>query len=63
MFDVKVSDVRRFWPKKFYYQIVANLPYNATEIVGFLKAYELWIFLWKNINGFFLKRTWFFQNR
>ena len=39
--------------KTFYYQILANLPSNATEIVLFLKMYENWVF--NENDGIFLK--------
>ena len=31
--------------ENFHHQIKANLPYNATEIVRFVKIYEIWGFL------------------
>ena len=41
---------------KFFHQIVANLPWNATELVRFLETFEIWVFLGK-IDGLFRKKT------
>ena len=43
-----------------FHQYVANLPYNATEIVRFLKTFKIWVFL-KKINGFSEKKFWIFS--
>ena len=48
---------------KFHnYQIVANSPLNAIEIVRFLKTNEIWVFFEK-IHGFLRKKIEFHQNR
>ena len=56
MSEVKVSDVRGFESvrcsrvltvKVFDHRIIANLPYDETEIVEFLKTYEIWVFMKK----------------
>ena len=47
-----------------FHQIVAYLPYNATELVRFLKIFKLCFFFSKKIDGFFLEKCLiFFQNR
>ena len=45
---------------KFFNQIVANLPYNATEKARFLKMLKIWVFFGK-IYRFFEKNLVFFK--
>ena len=45
--------------KIFHHQIISNLPWKATEMVRFLKTYEIWVF-WNEKDGFFEKKTWIF---
>ena len=58
--QLTISDFGHFLTLKvFYHQIIANLPYNETEIVGFLKRFEIWGFLKKLM--FFFKRNLIFS--
>ena len=43
----------------FNHQVIANLPWNAIEILRVLKTYEIWVFLKKYV---FRKKTSFFFN-
>ena len=55
---VHVSD-REF----FFHEILANLPYNRTEIVGYLKTFKMKFFFLKKMDGFFGKKLEFFHNQ
>ena len=46
----------RFWWWNFFHQILSNLPYNATEIVRFLKTFKTSVFF-ETIDGFFGKKN------
>ena len=57
-----MSDFGRYCPvelENFHQQIISNLPYNATEIVRFLKTFKIRGFFDK-IDGFFQKKTQYF---